>query len=166
MLIYHGSNIEIQRPNPFKYSKTRLDFGRGFYTTTSEEQARKFTKAVLAKNNGNGVATVNCYEFDLKGFQDLNIKDFSGVTNEWFDYVEKNRRTDFGKIIDYDMVIGPVADDNVMPTFVLYEQDILLKKEAIRRLKTWVLKDQIVFKSEKSLEFLTFVSYKEVENNE
>jgi len=41
MILYHGTNLEIQKPN-IDYAKSYLDFGKGFYLTTYKEQAEKW----------------------------------------------------------------------------------------------------------------------------
>ena len=42
MIVYHGSTEIIKNPDVI-YSKKYLDFGRGFYITTFENQAKKWT---------------------------------------------------------------------------------------------------------------------------
>ena len=41
MLLYHGSNVAVQKPKIIISNRT-LDFGFGFYTTSSEIQAQKW----------------------------------------------------------------------------------------------------------------------------
>ena len=41
MKLYHGSNIIIKQPRLLQPTRT-LDYGSGFYTTTSEQQAREW----------------------------------------------------------------------------------------------------------------------------
>ncbi|GBU26329.1 hypothetical protein R83H12_03025 [Fibrobacteria bacterium R8-3-H12] len=43
MILYHGSNCEFDIISLEK-SKNNRDFGRGFYTTTIEEQAREWAE--------------------------------------------------------------------------------------------------------------------------
>ena len=43
MILYHGSNVIVKNPKILKANRT-LDFGYGFYTTTSKEQALKWAK--------------------------------------------------------------------------------------------------------------------------
>ena len=162
MRLYHGSNKTIKQPDPTFSKRSKMDFGKGFYTTTSEEQARRFTHLVLSRNKGKGIKTINIYDLDISAFSDLKVKDFQGVIDEWFDYVEINRRQRGGSSDQYDVVIGPVADDNIQETFLLYEEEIISKEEAIKRLKLEVLKDQIVFKSPASVTYLRFVESLEV----
>ncbi|MCL1990440.1 MAG: DUF3990 domain-containing protein [Defluviitaleaceae bacterium] len=162
MRLYHGSNQIIEQPDPTFSKRSKMDFGKGFYTTTSEEQARRFTHLVFARSKGQGTKTINVYDLDISAFSELKVKDFQGKIDEWFDYVEKNRRQHEQSNDRYDIVIGPVADDNIQETFLLYEDGIINKEEAIRRLKYEILKDQIVFKSPLSIMYLRFLESLEV----
>ena len=47
MRLFHGSTVTVKRPNIQKGRKA-TDFGKGFYTTTNFEQAKKW--ALLKKN--------------------------------------------------------------------------------------------------------------------
>lgn len=51
MTLYHGSNIEIQTPKLLKIQRA-LDFGKGFYTTSSFEQAEKWAKRTAKIRGG------------------------------------------------------------------------------------------------------------------
>ena len=42
-LLYHGSYTAVERPSLEKCARFK-DFGRGFYLTTSVEQARSFAR--------------------------------------------------------------------------------------------------------------------------
>ena len=163
MKLYHGSNIVVSQPNPTYSKRNKMDFGKGFYTTTSKEQARRFTFLVVARNKGLGKKTISVYDLDVSAFSDLAIRDFRNEIDSWFDYVEKNRRQGKSDSDTFDIVIGPVADDNIQETFVLYESGVINKQEAIARLKVEVLEDQIVFKTSDSIKYLSFVEALEVE---
>lgn len=41
MLLYHGSNIEVSNPQILESDRC-LDFGKGFYLTSSFEQAKRW----------------------------------------------------------------------------------------------------------------------------
>mgnify|MGYP000335126279 CR=1 FL=1 len=43
MIIYHGSTVLVEKPE-IRISGSFLDFGTGFYTTTSEHQAERWDK--------------------------------------------------------------------------------------------------------------------------
>lgn len=67
MLLYHGSNVEVLLPKIIVSNRT-LDFGAGFYTTSSLEQAKRW--AVLqTKRRKTGTPVVTVYEFDEKEMQ-------------------------------------------------------------------------------------------------
>lgn len=46
MILYHGSNLEIKSPQLLKIQRT-LDFGKGFYTTSDFEQAKKWAESAI-----------------------------------------------------------------------------------------------------------------------
>jgi hypothetical protein len=45
MLVYHGSNLTVEKPRII-VSDRFLDFGPGFYTTTNLAQAKSFASRV------------------------------------------------------------------------------------------------------------------------
>jgi len=57
---------------------------------------------------------------------------------------------------DYDIVSGPVADDNVYLSIKLFETGVLNKEETLKRLKIRKLFNQILFHSEKSLKYCQY----------
>ena len=50
MICYHGSDTVVDTPRILE-AKRPLDFGGGFYTTTSKDQARSWAKKVAYRNN-------------------------------------------------------------------------------------------------------------------
>ena len=86
----------------------------------------------------------------------LRVLAFNGPEEAWFDFVMDNRHT-VGFSHDYDVVMEPVANDNVYETLTLFEDGIITKAEAIVRLKTYKLVDQVLFHTEAALKFLRFV---------
>lgn len=159
MILYHGGLEVISRPEIRRPNRT-LDYGAGFYTTTSYEQAEKW---VLRHKGEDGIACgfVNVYEFDDSIMQKLNCLRFDNPTDEWVDFVYNNRNN-IEYHHDYDVVYGPVANDRVYAAFALYENGILNKQELIRELKTYKLVDQMLFHTELSLKYLHFVESKKV----
>ena len=65
MLLYHGSNTHVDAPK-LQPSNRGLDFGTGFYLTSSKDQAERFSEIVTRRNgrSGRGVPTVSVYELD------------------------------------------------------------------------------------------------------
>jgi hypothetical protein len=155
MLLYHGSNQQVSKPQLIEQNRG-LDFGAGFYLTTSEEQANRFSDIVV-KRRKEGAATVIVFEFDMETAEKtLTIKRFPSADEAWLDFVTENRRKTYsGKV--YDIVIGPVANDTVMPTIQAYLSDFLTKEAAIMTLKTRNLVDQYCLRTEKALSLLRFI---------
>lgn len=154
-LLYHGGSHIIPSPEIREPERT-LDFGRGFYLTTSKEQAERWVKNRLRNPEDQGY--VNSYLFDIeKALTLLNIKIFESADEEWVDFVLANRMSD-GYKHDYDVVIGPVADDRVYTQFTLFEGGIISKDTLIRELKSYRLVDQYLFHTEKALPYLKYVS--------
>jgi len=157
MLLFHASNIEIKQPKIINRFKT-LDFGTGFYTTSNKEQAEIFAHKVYNRRKKEGFPTVNTYEFNDKALE-LNTLIFDLPSEKWLDFVVYNRK--FGRKEDYDLIIGPVANDDVFSVITLYEDGNLTKNEAIERFKVKSLYNQYLFCNEKALSNLTFTeSYK------
>lgn len=159
MKIYHGSIEKIENPE-IRESNRTLDYGRGFYTTTSCKQAEDWVRHRLAeKKASNGYICV--YEFDETALQNLNVLIFESPTDEWVDFVMKNR-TQKGYVHDYDLVYGPVANDKVYAAFALYEGGLIDKKTLISELKTYKLVDQYLFHTTEALQYIKFIEAKEV----
>ncbi|MBQ9069887.1 MAG: DUF3990 domain-containing protein [Clostridia bacterium] len=154
MTVYHGSDTIVDIPRILE-SKRPLDFGGGFYVTTSEAQAKSWAIKVSYRNNNNH-RCINRYKFDLeKAELELTVIHFAAADEKWLDFICNNRS---GKPTgDYDVVIGPVADDRVYRVVVEYENGDLDKQTALKNLKTETLCDQILFHTEKSLEYLKYV---------
>ena len=157
MTLYHGSLEIVEKPQILQANRP-LDFGTGFYTTTSLQQARRWVKLRMEQGQAS-VGFINIYEYSPK--RDLRTRLFRSANEAWVDFVHANRTVqDYNH--DYDIVTGPVANDNVYLSFNLYESGIITKRELIRRLKTYKLVDQLLFHTERSLDTLEYVGNKEV----
>ena len=83
----------------------------------------------------------------------LNVKRFDRLDEEWLEFIKVNRSKG-GLQHDYDVVIGPVADDNTMETVQLYIANILTAPEAVKRLRYNNVNNQVSFHTEKALQYL------------
>lgn len=146
MILYHGSYLEIQAPD-LKHSRNNVDFGHGFYTTPIYEQAVKWCRK-FKRRGKNGI--VSRYNFNEKALQELKILKFDSYSEEWLNFI-LNCRTG-SDLTDYDIVIGGVANDKVFNTVELYFDNLIDKKEAIRRLRYEKPNLQICFRSQKALD--------------
>ena len=157
MTLYHGSLEIVEKPQILQANRP-LDFGTGFYTTTSLQQARRWVKLRMEQSQAS-VGFINIYEYSPK--RDLRTRLFRSANEAWVGFVHANRTIqDYNH--DYDIVTGPVANDNVYLSSNLYESGIITKRELIRRLKTYKLVDQLLFHTERSLNTLEYVGNREV----
>lgn len=151
MKLYHGSDQSVRDPR-ILHSKRTMDFGEGFYTTQSEQQATEWAMNV-SRRRGSEHRIVTEYDYDES--EDLRILIFDGPMDDWFDFVISNRNGQPGH--DYDIVIGPVADDGVYDTLLEYSRGYITKEMAIAKLKTHKFDGQVLFHTDKSLEHITYV---------
>jgi len=159
MKLYHGSLVIVDAPLIIEPRRT-LDYGKGFYTTTSRKQAEDWVKRRL-NSEDKECGFVNVYEFDKELASTLNVLIFDSPTEAWVDFVMQNRTIkDFTH--DYDIVYGPVANDRVYAAFALFEGGFLNKQELISELKTYKLVDQYLFHTDRSLTTLSFIEAKEI----
>lgn len=152
LFIYHGSTYDFSKIDLTK-SHNRRDFGRGFYTTILEQQAQQWAYRLALRNHQNKYYV---YKYCFIDDTDLNIKRFDLLNEDWLEFV-KNNRFNGGLQHNYDVVIGPVADDNTMMTVQLYVMGVINAAEAVQRLKFSKVNNQISFHTEKALSYLQFV---------
>ena len=117
MKLYHGSLEIVQKPEIRKANRT-LDYGSGFYTTTSYEQAEAWVKRRMDEAK-RAKGYVNVYEIQEVLPSALRQLVFQSPTEEWVDFVMRNR-TEKGFVHDYDIVYGPVANDRAYAAFALF----------------------------------------------
>jgi hypothetical protein len=157
MTLYHGSTTAVTKPQILA-SNHLLDFGEGFYTTSNLDQAVRWYNKV-AERKKSSIAIISQYEFDQEAVKNyLKIREFSNPTSDWLRFVIACRS---GKNtgLEYDIAIGPVANDTVYTTVQLFETGILDEDEAIKRLKIAKFFDQYLFHTAKSLEYLQYVDH-------
>ena len=154
LILFHGSNMEIHRPRLLP-SRRLLDFGPGFYLTSDFEQAGRWAVRTTG-NRKEGIPSVSVFEIDETVIKTLNVLSFDQADADWLHYVSANRT---GKIVEdpYDIVIGPVANDQAIRTVNNYLKGYFPENIAIQLLLPQKLKDQYTFKTEKALGSLRFV---------
>ena len=154
MILYHGSNMSVEHPKLIKQNR-HLDFGFGFYTTSNRDQAANFAGKVVERSK-NGKATLNIYSFDEEvAFTECKLLKFDAPDEEWLNFVAANRQGIYDGE-QYDLVYGAVANDDVYRTITLYITGILNKEQTLTALKVRKLFNQLVFTTEKALEYLRF----------
>lgn len=133
MKLYHGTNVQFDKIDllhclPFK------DFGRGFYMTASRKRASERAMDKCDKEKV-GSPIIYEYEIDESCFETLSVKIFDEPTEEWIDFILTHRNRRNKQMHEYDVVIGPVADDGVITSINLYEAKVIDKQTLIQRLR-------------------------------
>ena len=152
MILYHGSNCEIEKIDiamckPFK------DFGQAFYLTTILVQAREMAKKVADRFGG--TPCVNAFDFNDKDMSCLKIKLFDRPDREWAEFVMANRsRGQKHPADDFDLIIGPVANDDIATLFRTYEIGVITLDELVQGMKSRKLNNQYAFRSEQAIGLL------------
>lgn len=141
MLLFHGSNQAIKNPKILN-SKRALDFGSGFYLTSNKNQAARWAKAVTLRLQS-GIPMLSIFEFNYNP-SELKIFEFDSANSEWLDFIVKNRTKNFTPK-NYDLIIGPVANDSTLLVINDYIDGRYTRSEAINHLLPQNLTDQFAF---------------------
>lgn len=155
MILYHGSNVPIDKIDLSRGQKYK-DFGKGFYTTHLKEQAQEWASRISDRYGGH--PSVTEFDFDLEAAKasNLKIKIFDEPNKEWALFVMTNRSKEGDDYHhDYDIVIGPVADDRMAQLFGLYSLEIIDLDAVVAGLIYKGLNSQYFFATEAALKFLT-----------
>ena len=138
---HHGTNMVINAIDLCK-SRTRTDFGKGFYLGSNLGEARKWA---ISQSMATEIPTVMRYVLSdaIFNFDDTSLSRlwFSSPTVEWLNFVRDNRRVIASNTKsveprhDYDIVYGPIANDKVVDVVDDYIDGLLTAEEAIQRVK-------------------------------
>ena len=152
MILYHGSNTKIEK---IDLSKCRpyKDFGKGFYLTEIREQAEKM--ASRTAHIYEGEPSVTKFEFDESALSKLSVKQFDGPNEEWALFVLANRSKEHEQPThSYDIVIGPVADDDIAQLFRNFNDGFISLTMLVEGLKYKKVSSQYFFHTEAAIKFL------------
>lgn len=120
MILYHGTNQDFGEID-LRKSKPNKDFGQGFYLSREYTQAMDMAKTKV-EQLGTGVATVQTYEADEALMDGLKVLRFDNYSEEWAKFILLNRNNSTPVAAhDYDIVIGPIANDRVGVQLWKYE---------------------------------------------
>lgn len=116
--LYHGTISEITKID-VSLGRGRKDFGKGFYMAVSKQQAvgmmhKKYREAVRrSRNKSDGNFTERLYQvtLDEAHIKNLSIKIFEAADEEWLDFILMCREQS-DMTHNYDLVVGPTADDD------------------------------------------------------
>lgn len=136
MKLYHGSNVYIETPDLLK-SKPFKDFGRGFYLSPDIIQAQARARQMVELiQEGEPIVTSFEWEEHQAIATGLNIKRFEDYSREWAEFVLANRdRQRHTSVHNFDIVIGPIADDGVTYQLRRYNRGDISMERLIQELK-------------------------------
>jgi hypothetical protein len=126
VVVYHGSTslfdkIEVAKGKPYK------DFGRGFYITESKKHASNLAlrnKRIEIERYGRQCeAYLYTYELNISKLSGFNVKEFGAADLEWVQFVLANRKVR-NRTHNFDVVIGPTANDDTMVVINAYLDEI------------------------------------------
>ena len=143
MILYHGSNtaidgIDLNRCRPYK------DFGRGFYLTDIREQAQRMAARTARMFSGN--PTLTMFEFDLEESQSSELNARFALPHRLLNTPQPCH--------DYDIVIGPVADDTIARLLRLYTENFINEEQLLHELTFSKVTSQYFFHSEAAIKML------------
>ncbi len=172
MIIYHGSENIIFNPT-YGLGNTGNDYGRGFYCTEDKELSKEWA----CKRGRDGFS--NCYELDTDGLricnlnEDYNILNWLALLTRYRGYWQRQSIAEEAKkflqdkylvdVSEFDVIRGYRADDS----YFSFVQDFIMGTISLQKLSAAMrfgdLNDQIVLKSEKAFEQITFKNYEQAD---
>lgn len=153
MKLYHGSNVEIESIDLARGRRGK-DFGKGFYANPDYMQAVEFCSSVI-RREGVGIPTVTSFDFDESALNVLNVMRFDGYSKEWAEFILLNRNnTSDVPAHDYDIVVGPIADDGVGTQIRRLSRGFITFDAFLEELKYSKVSIQYFFGTEKAIKYL------------
>ncbi|MDD3362031.1 MAG: DUF3990 domain-containing protein [Hespellia sp.] len=148
-LLFHGSNQKVNDVKLLESGFTK-DFGYGFYLTEIATQAEKWART---KARRKGSPMLNVYYFYEKAYHELKILRFPEMTEEWLDFIVACRN---GKKHDYDIVEGPMANDEIYNYITEYLNGTISRADFWTLIKFRYPTHQLVLCTKKAMEYIRF----------
>jgi hypothetical protein len=154
MILYHGTNVDFREIDLSK-SHPNKDFGQGFYLSTDKDQALRMAEQKVLQSGGHPVVISYYFDEDALHSQAINTKRFDSYTEEWAKFIllNRNRRT-IEKLHNYDIVIGPIADDKVGVQLFRYMKDYIDLPTLVQKLQYIQITLQYYFGTERAIKLL------------
>lgn len=149
MTVYHGGYQPVKEPE-IRIGRNTKHFGNGFYCTIIKEQAQRWAKRYDTK-------IVSIYDVCLN--PKLNILEFEEMSEKWLDFIVA---CSSGKMHDYDIVIGAMADDQIYNFISDYMDGVITREQFWVLAKFKYPTHQIAFCSEEALKCLEYRNFEEV----
>jgi hypothetical protein len=147
MILFHTSDTIIKEPDIHR-GRSNTDFGQGFYLTPDESFAYSW-----ARERTSSDIYVNRYELDTEG---IKVKVLSR-DEEWFSYIFDNRRSKADSLADYDVIIGPIANDTLFETYGIITSGLLTPDQALELLGIGPEYTQVAIKTDAGAKALQWI---------
>lgn len=177
--LFHGTTYDINEID-VTMGKGYKDFGKGFYATSVKNHAESIARRnkrileareakIHQRNPKYKTKIYQAYRYNLE-FDDscienpgkLKIKIFKKADREWVRFILKNRDSD-RTMHDYDIVIGPTADENTVTVINSYKEELIatdyaddMLDDLIKELEPENLPKQYFFGTNASIQKLRF----------
>jgi hypothetical protein len=154
MKVFHGSYIAITEIDLTK-SRGNRDFGQGFYVTKIRSQAELWAKRIGRIHRTKGIVSEFIFYDNAFINWDLNCLRFENYSEEWLDFVIANRDPKSPVLPhNYDIVEGPVANDDVNNRIIDYLANRVSKADFLQELSFHKPTHQICLCTLKSLQMI------------
>lgn len=110
--LYHGTNTPFDTID-LKQSKRYKDFNRAFYLSESKEQAQEMADSKAEFLGGEPIVYAYLFDEHLLSDEALNVKIFPHYSEEWAEFIWRNRDENQDFTHNFDVVYGPIANDTV-----------------------------------------------------
>lgn len=153
MIFYHGTNTDFQQIH-LEMSRVGKDFGFGFYLTSDLQVATRQAERKLLQY-GVGTKVVQSYYLDEEQLGGLRVLRFDTYSEAWADFILLNRQNkERFSVHNYDVVIGPIANDTVGFQIRRYTEGIITKAQFLEEIKYHQVTMQYFFGTEQALSIL------------
>ena len=149
--LMHASGTVVMNPHIIKTTQTK-DFSWGFYCTANQKQAKRWAM------RRRPTPTINYYL--LKDVKNLKVLRFEKMDDRWLDFIASCRA---GEFHDYDIVEGPMADDQVWNFVDDFLDGRLMRKHFAEYASFQYPTHQICFCTVKALDKIRFLRSESVE---
>lgn len=165
MILYHGSNTQVEAIDLMR-CRPNKDFGKGFYLTPDKSAAEKMALRTVSRFGGSPFLMM--YDFDEMQSGNIAQKVFEVPSVEWAMFVMANRRADVDAQdhnLDnkYDVVVGPVANDDLALLFRQFSRGLLTVEMLMHEMQFKRLTTQYSFHTNSAISLLKLIEVRHVD---
>lgn len=113
MILYHGSYTKVETPD-LKHSRNNVDL----VLVLRYSNLRAISKMEFKFKKRGKDSFISSFEFTQDKLSSLNVMKFDDYSESWLDFILRCRSGQ--DTINYDLVIGGVANDKVFNTVELF----------------------------------------------